>query len=341
MVGPEEDKTRRGQFPFASSSAFAPNKKVKVEEEIETPKEKKKDDYEKFMDEIGDILEDEGSKLSELRRQIAKPGAWWKSLRHSNSRYAASASSCPDRLTSLTQSAEDYPRLKALANIVTVLCSNVNRLYSSKKQRALSWVILSYPILSFSRRPVEILEAVAEAIPDPSQISPEMHTEISDLTTLFCDINRYFDPPMLTKMPLKLRSQLDDAYSKFVRGKKPRTKKPRILASIADILTTTLRVIDRASDAFPPLKSAVGGALALKDVTQGAKASKTRAQQLEREIFDILKNVSSDSDISTDLQSLREKLPLLDVICKQPSYKRFFNLNRNQEILATLEADPR
>ncbi|THU75406.1 hypothetical protein K435DRAFT_846928 [Dendrothele bispora CBS 962.96] len=177
-----------------------------------------------------------------------------------------------------------------------------------------------------------------------------MHTEISDLTTLFRDINRYFDP-MRTTMPRILRSQLDDAYSKFVRGKKPRTKKPtrtlktlRIfrafpVASVADISTTTLRVIDRASDAFPPLKSTVGGILALLDVTQRANASKARAQHLKREISDILQNVSSDSDISTDLQSLRDKLPQLDVIYKQSFFKRFFNLNRNQEFLSTLEAD--
>ena len=82
---------------------------------------------------------------------------------------------------------------------------------------------------------------------------------------------------MHTSTPLQiapLRSQLDAAYFKFVRGKEPRTLKTlqifrRVsVASVADISTTTLRVIDRASDAFPPLKSAVGGALALKDVTQ-------------------------------------------------------------------------
>ncbi|THU75185.1 hypothetical protein K435DRAFT_881420 [Dendrothele bispora CBS 962.96] len=115
--------------------------------------------------------EDEGSKLSGPRRRIAKSAVRLKSLRHSNSRSAASSSSYSDRLTSLTQSAEDYPQLKALADIVTVLYSNVNRSNSSRKQRAFGW------------QSVEILEAVAEAIPDPSQISPEMCTEISHLTT--------------------------------------------------------------------------------------------------------------------------------------------------------------
>ncbi|THV01460.1 hypothetical protein K435DRAFT_776054 [Dendrothele bispora CBS 962.96] len=56
MKKPDLLGTLRGQFPFASSAASAPNKKAKVEEEIESSKEKKKDDYEKFMEEIGDIL---------------------------------------------------------------------------------------------------------------------------------------------------------------------------------------------------------------------------------------------------------------------------------------------
>ncbi|THV01461.1 hypothetical protein K435DRAFT_853861 [Dendrothele bispora CBS 962.96] len=289
---------------------------------------------------------DEGIKLSRLRpgrriNKILKPTARprLKFLRHSNSRSAASSSSYSDRLTSLTQSAEHYPHLKALADIVTVLYSNVNRSNSSRKQRAIGW------------RSVEILEAVAEAIPDPSQISLEMCKEISHLKTLFCDINNYFDPVVHTttpRIPFKrhgLRSRLDTAYFKFVLGKKPRTLKNfrvfRVFSvqSVADISTTTLRVVDRASDAFPPLKSAVGGALALNDVTQGANACKARAQQLKREISDILENVSSDSDISTDLESLRDKLPQLDVIYEQSFSARLRNLNRNKDYLSTLEAD--
>ncbi|THU76123.1 hypothetical protein K435DRAFT_787357 [Dendrothele bispora CBS 962.96] len=176
-----------------------------------------------------------------------------------------------------------------------------------------------------------------------------MCMEISNLTTLFCDINHYFDPPVHTTTPpipfehLKLR--LDTAYSKFVPGQKPGTLKTfrvfRVfsVASVADISTTALRVVDRASDAFPPLKSAVGGVLAFKDVTQGANASKARAQQLKREISDILENVSSDSDISNDLQSLRDKLPQLDVISGQSFFMLLKNLNRNKEFLSTLQAD--
>ncbi|THU75407.1 hypothetical protein K435DRAFT_787584, partial [Dendrothele bispora CBS 962.96] len=55
---------------------------------------------------------------------ISKPRL--KFLRHSSSRSAASSSSYFDRLKSLTQSAEPYPCLKDLANIVTDLCANVN-----------------------------------------------------------------------------------------------------------------------------------------------------------------------------------------------------------------------
>ncbi|THU77032.1 hypothetical protein K435DRAFT_878376 [Dendrothele bispora CBS 962.96] len=123
------------------------------------------------------------------------------------------------------------------------------------------------------------------------------------LDALFCDINRYLDPPSHTTTSLirsnHLRSQLDAAYSKFVRGKEPRTLKTLQIfrgvsvASVADISTTTLRVIDRASDAFPPLKSAVGG----------ANASKARAQQLRQRISKILDRVPSDlTDVANDLE---------------------------------------
>ncbi|THU95022.1 hypothetical protein K435DRAFT_779172 [Dendrothele bispora CBS 962.96] len=289
----------------------------------------------------------EGSRLSGLRRRIAKISkstarSRLKFLRRSKSQSAASSSSYSDRLTSLTQSAEHYPHLKALADIVTVLYSNVNRLNSSKKQRAFGW------------RSIEILEAVAEAIPDPSEISPEMCMEISHLTTLFCDINRYFDSllthpstPLIQLGPL--RSQLDDAYSKFARGKEPRTLKTlRIfrvgfsMASVADILTTTLRVIDRASDVFPPLKSTVGGALAFMDVTQGVHAIKTRAQQLRQNISNILDIIPSDSvDFSDYLKSLHHMLQQLDELelHKQSFFMRLRNLNRNNELLSTSQAD--
>ncbi|THU85839.1 hypothetical protein K435DRAFT_783133 [Dendrothele bispora CBS 962.96] len=283
----------------------------------------------------------EGSKLSRLRQRIAKPTARprLKFLRHSNSRSAASSPSYSDRLTSLTQSAEHYPHLKALADIVNILYSNVNRSNSSKKQQAFGW------------RSIEILEAVAEAIPDPSQISPDMCMEISHLTTLFRDINRYFDLLMHTSTPPTqlgpLRSQLDAAYSKFVRGKETRTLKTLrtfrakfSMASVADISTTTLRVIDRGADAFPPLKSAVGGALALKDVTQGANASKTRAQQLRQRILNILKIVPSNSvDVANDLERLRCKSLQLDELYRQSFFMRVKNLNRNNEFLSTLQTE--
>ncbi|THU89037.1 hypothetical protein K435DRAFT_781804 [Dendrothele bispora CBS 962.96] len=289
----------------------------------------------------------EGSKLSGLCRWTAKVllvdsmlRLKFDFLRHSKSQSAASSSSYSDRLTSLTQSAEHYPHLKALADIVNVLYSNVNvTIKRPKEQQAFGW------------RSIEILEAVAEAIPDPSQISPEMCREISHLTTLFRDINHYFDLLMHTSTPLiqldPLRSQLDAAYSKFVCGKESRTLKTLrnfrakfSMASVADISTRTLRVIDRGADAFPPLKSAVGGALALKDVTQGVHAIKTRAQQLRQNISNILDVIPSDSvGVSHYLESLRRKSLQLDELSRQSFFMRLKNLNRNNELLSTSQTE--
>ncbi|THU92438.1 hypothetical protein K435DRAFT_210103 [Dendrothele bispora CBS 962.96] len=162
---------------------------------------------------------------------------------------------------------------------------------------------------------------------------------------LFRDINIFLDPPALT-IPPHLELRLDAAYSELVLGKKPRTLKTlqnfRLfsVASVVDISATTLRVIDRASDAFPPLKSAVGGALALKDVTQGVNASKTRARQLRQKIFDILDIVPSDSvDVADDLERLRRKSLQLDELSRQSFFMRLKNFNRNNEFLLTSQTD--
>jgi hypothetical protein len=57
MKKPDLLGTLRGQFPFTAPSGFAGNgnKKAKVDESSKSV-EKKKDDYEKFVEEIGDIL---------------------------------------------------------------------------------------------------------------------------------------------------------------------------------------------------------------------------------------------------------------------------------------------
>ncbi|THU92433.1 hypothetical protein K435DRAFT_210041 [Dendrothele bispora CBS 962.96] len=170
-----------------------------------------------------------------------------------------------------------------------------------------------------------------------------MCMKLSHLTMLFREINISLGPPTFT-IPPHLKVQLDAAYSEF--GKKPRTLKTLRIshvfsaASVADISTTTLRVIDRASDAFPPLKSVVGGVLALKDVTQGVNAFKTRAQQLRQKIFDILDIVPSDSiDFINDLERLRRKSLQLDELSRQSFFMRLKNFNRNNEFLSTLQTD--
>ncbi|THU92434.1 hypothetical protein K435DRAFT_862465 [Dendrothele bispora CBS 962.96] len=287
---------------------------------------------------------DEGSKLSRHRRWIAKSRSkiskstvrsWrrLKSLQRPNSRSAAiSSSSYSDRLTSLTQSAKHYPRLEELAGIMTDLYSNAVD-------------------VKIGQRSVEILEAVAEtvaeAIPDPSQISLEMCMKISHLTMLFREINISLGPPTFT-IPPHLKLQLDATYSELVVGKKPRTLRTTTrqifrvfsVASVVDISTTTLWVIDQASDAFPPLKSAVGGVLALNDVTQGVNAFKTRAQQLRQEIFDILDFVPSDSiDFVNNLERLRRQLLQLDKLSRQSFFTRLKNFNRNNEFLSTLQTN--
>ncbi|KAJ6577795.1 hypothetical protein B0H19DRAFT_1370877 [Mycena capillaripes] len=55
-----------------------------------------------------------------------------------------------------------------------------------------------------------------------------------------------------------------------------------------DIALTSLTALRESSDAFPPLKSAVGGVLALWNTAERVKTSKERAQALSRRTYEIL-----------------------------------------------------
>ncbi|KAJ7843345.1 hypothetical protein B0H14DRAFT_3868592 [Mycena olivaceomarginata] len=67
--------------------------------------------------------------------------------------------------------------------------------------------------------------------------------------------------------------------------------KPRIRhgsAACSDIALTSLTALRESADAFPPLKSAVGGVLALWNTAERVKTSKKKAQALSRRAYEVL-----------------------------------------------------
>ncbi|KAJ6577774.1 hypothetical protein B0H19DRAFT_1062353 [Mycena capillaripes] len=69
---------------------------------------------------------------------------------------------------------------------------------------------------------------------------------------------------------------------------KPRINRGSAAAACSDIAFTSLTALRESADAFPPLKSAVGGVLALWNTAERVKTSKERAQALSRRAYEVL-----------------------------------------------------
>jgi len=64
-------------------------------------------------------------------------------------------------------------------------------------------------------------------------------------------------------------------------------------------LKTTLRALKESSDAFPPLKAAVGGLLACIDMVELASQNKEDFAELDRKLKHIISIVKTHSDGSS------------------------------------------
>jgi len=96
-----------------------------------------------------------------------------------------------------------------------------------------------------------------------------------------------------------------------------RWKKPLkcAAATSADVAKTTLVTLERSADAFPPLKSAVGGVLAVWGAAERVKSSKKNAQAVAarcREVLDVLLEVVPDhSNIPPEMLISIDKFTIL------------------------------
>ncbi|KAJ7751467.1 hypothetical protein B0H14DRAFT_433864 [Mycena olivaceomarginata] len=141
------------------------------------------------------------------------------------------------------------------------------------------------------------------------------------------------------------------------RGRKPPSSTAKLkslpystsAAAVSDLFSTALLALKESADAFPPLKSAVGGVLVVTDIAQRAKHSKADALDIAHRTEGIL-NVIADavpdpSTISTPmLQSIERFTMLLDEIsgameaialCGRIS--RVVHLNRNERAMRDIK----
>ncbi|KAJ6574430.1 hypothetical protein B0H19DRAFT_1254138 [Mycena capillaripes] len=141
-----------------------------------------------------------------------------------------------------------------------------------------------------------------------------------------------------------------------LRGRKPPSPtakiKPTSLLSrssaLPDLLSTSLLALKQSADAFPPLKSAVGGVLALWDIAERAKHSKSAAHDIALRTITILHVIADavpdPSIIPLPMQlSIRRFTVLLnkikapmDAISLLGGVSRIIHLNRNERTLRSI-----
>ncbi|KAJ7087455.1 hypothetical protein C8R44DRAFT_30753 [Mycena epipterygia] len=121
--------------------------------------------------------------------------------------------------------------------------------------------------------------------------------------------------------------------------------KSRTTGALPDVLWTCVLALKESADAFPPLKSAVGGVVALCNIAEHAKHSKSDARDIAlrtKTILDLVADALPDgSEIPPHmLLSIERFTVLLDEIqCRMETIafagrvSRVIHLNRNAHVL--------
>ncbi|KAJ7055294.1 hypothetical protein C8F01DRAFT_1160053 [Mycena amicta] len=135
-------------------------------------------------------------------------------------------------------------------------------------------------------------------------------------------------------------------------GRFPFPSRARLKPSgaLPDILWTSLTALRESSDAFPPLKSAVGGVVVLCNIAERAKHSKSDARDIAlrtKKILDVVAEAVPDpTAISPAMLKSIERFTLLlaeihhrlEPIVRASSVSRIVSLNRNERTLAGIKA---
>ncbi|KAF7343303.1 hypothetical protein MVEN_01762600 [Mycena venus] len=137
------------------------------------------------------------------------------------------------------------------------------------------------------------------------------------------------------------------------RGRKPSAPTVKLksslfhntLSAVPDVVSTALLALKESADAYPPLKSAVGGVLALRDIAQRAKHSKSDARDIAQrteEILDVIADAVPDpSAILTPMLQSIERFTVYSLIptCISNTSMEFISLPRRllDDISAAME----
>ncbi|KAJ7480296.1 hypothetical protein B0H11DRAFT_2025660 [Mycena galericulata] len=120
---------------------------------------------------------------------------------------------------------------------------------------------------------------------------------------------------------------------------------PRSSGPLPDALRTSLLALKESADAFPPLKSAVAGVLAVWEIAERAKHSKSDARGIAlrtQEILNVVAEAVPDPSVipASMLQSIERFTVLLDDIQRRMEaialtggVSRVMHLNRNEGVL--------
>ncbi|KAJ6577715.1 hypothetical protein B0H19DRAFT_1121163 [Mycena capillaripes] len=124
---------------------------------------------------------------------------------------------------------------------------------------------------------------------------------------------------------------------------KPRIKRGSAVCS--DIALTSLTALRESADAFPPLKSAVGGVLVLWNTAERVKTSKERAQALSRRAYEVLEALTDAVPDPSNIHPftlvsiqrfddvLREAHDAMTPLTKRRFMSSFSSLNRDEVTL--------
>ncbi|KAK7052001.1 hypothetical protein R3P38DRAFT_2858036 [Favolaschia claudopus] len=130
----------------------------------------------------------------------------------------------------------------------------------------------------------------------------------------------------------------------------PSRARLKIPNALPDALWTSLSVLKESADTFPPLKSAVGGVIAICAVAERAKHSQADAHALAlrvRDILDVLADAVPDGyeipqsmlpSIAAFSRLLTKIQVLLESISAARTMSRLVNLNRNEKLLIVYKA---
>ncbi|KAJ7816021.1 hypothetical protein B0H13DRAFT_1916328 [Mycena leptocephala] len=139
-------------------------------------------------------------------------------------------------------------------------------------------------------------------------------------------------------------------------GRKPlaSTAKLKSLSSqtsaLPDLMSTSLLALKESADAFPPLKSAVGGVLAVWDIAQRARHFKSDARDIAlrtEKILNVIADAVPDGSVISPsmLHSIERFTVLLDeirssveMIALTNGISRIVHLNRNERALQEIKA---